>query len=89
MIVIASVQRVMIHRLAPQCVAGLLSGDAFVVCQGALPVGGKLVRAFYDADTDLFCLVVESDTYDPVPEGDLIPNAPPMQITRIAKEMEG
>ena len=51
-----------------------VSGNSLTIVDG-IPDGGKVVRAGYDHLTDVIYLIVEHESFDDVPEGNLIPAA--------------
>lgn len=50
------------------------------IVANALPEDASLLRARYDSERRAFCLVLESESFDPVPPGDPIPEHPPVEF---------
>ena len=50
---------------------------------GAIPDESHVVRSFYDARHDVFVVVLTSETFAEVPDGDVIPTLPPTSFRDI------
>jgi hypothetical protein len=44
-----------------------------IECTEGLPEGARLVNLIYDHTRDVFELIVEHESFAPVPEGELLP----------------
>lgn len=59
-------------QITPEFLMRITSGT-FTVTANGVPDGAKLVNTFVDEDTQLINLVIEHESYEPVPVGELIP----------------
>jgi hypothetical protein len=71
-----------VMRIAPPLLMFMLGGK-FEVVKDAIPNGTKLTGAFYDADRDCFAMILEHESFKDVQVGSLLPELPPVTITRL------
>lgn len=71
-------RRVRMLRLTPHVLLGTLMEHVTTEVMAGLPDDSLVAGRGYDPDRDQFYLVVESGTFEPVREGDLIPEIVPV-----------
>jgi len=77
------------HRalyISPEIWLSLLEEGAKLradVTQNGIPIGAKLVRATYLELRHAFCLIIEHESFEPVPAGRPIPEHPDVQLRRV------
>lgn len=67
--------------LSPEGLANALrTGSRIEIVGDGVPIDGRVVRVFANHETGNIELVVESELYDDLPVGGLIPHAPPIMF---------
>jgi hypothetical protein len=70
-------------RVAPPVLFFMLQDNPnawFQPAENRLPKDARLVNAYFDADRNMFYLVVEHESFEPVGEGQVIPEHPGVGI---------
>ncbi len=75
-----------ILSIAPDIVAALGSGT-YRVCANELPDDARIVSRSYDAHTDSFQLIIESDSFPPVPLNRAIPTLDSPSVERLPDQI--
>jgi len=73
MAVIQSDRRVAILSISPAFFIALCNGSIFQVTDNPLPKDTRCVHAYYDHNKKLFVLIVQSASFDEVPDGVELP----------------
>ncbi len=77
-------RRLKVFRITPEMVVGLFEASGpFRVELGGLPADARPVSISYDPSRHTFALVLHSESYEPVADGQLIPDAGNVQIRRV------
>jgi hypothetical protein len=61
--------------VTPEALIMMMNGKAFRVIQNPLPTDAKIVDSGYDYPRRTVVFVVQSETYDDIPEGARFPDA--------------
>lgn len=72
-------RRILRMGIQPETMAALFVGDHIV--RGNLPVGVQVCGAGFDHQRRAFDLIIAHPSFEPVPEGQVIPDIPPEMAT--------
>lgn len=74
-------RRALLH-VTPDAFVHMASGR-FNVVANVLPRDARIVGAFFNSQRYAFGVVIESEEFEPIREGELMPDLPPPFITRL------